>query len=90
MDWKSVKRDRPQINVMERSRYDLIIFDGYDYHRGFAEAKLNGSPFSGKPVYEIKYFSHETGNYIEAVKFMEILPAEKNIKLNIWRTIWKK
>ena len=88
MNWKSViNGDKPELSIMENSRYDLIIWDGEDYHRGFAKATPNYSR-SGC-FYKIDYFSHETHQYIKAVKFIEVAPAEKNLKMNIWRTLWE-
>ena len=89
MEWKSVKEHSPKISVMENSQYDLLIFDGTDYHRGYAKAVLTTDP-TNKNVYDIKYFSHETDSYINnAVMFLEIEPVSSG-KMNIWRTLWKK
>jgi hypothetical protein len=90
MNWKSViDGDKPELSVMENSRYDLIIWDGEDYHRGFAKAVYNQNNNENNPdFYNIKYFSHETHQYINAVKFLEVIPTEKNLKMNIWRTLW--
>lgn len=89
MEWKSVNEHKPKISVMEKSQHDLLIFDGKDYHRGYAKAVLTTEP-TNENLYDIKYFSHETNSYINnALMFIEIEPV-KNGHMNIWRTIWNK
>lgn len=89
MEWKSVEEHTPTISVMEKSQHDLLIFDGTDYHRGFAKFTLTTDP-TNESVYDTKYFSHETGSQItNAVMFLEVEPVKRG-HMNIWRTNWKK
>ena len=88
MKWKSVKNNRPTTcSVMGHSN-DLLMFDGENYHRGYAlfNKSNNSNDCSLKKP---RYFSIDAQAYIIPIEFLEINRAEKAIHGNIWSNQYK-
>lgn len=80
MKWKKFSECTPTFNVMFKSKHDLIIFDGSNYHRGFATYKWS----ENINLYRAEFYSIDTKNVINCERYLEIKPAKRGLKMNIW------
>lgn len=89
MKWKSVKKNKPMCSIMGKSQYDLLMFDGYNYHRGYAT--YNQTPHTADCLLvKPRYFSIDLGDYITPLSFLEIAPPKKASLTNVWSKVFKK
>jgi hypothetical protein len=83
MKWKSIKKHKPTCNIMGKSEYDLLMFDGENYHRGWASYNKTDNS-NDASLKNPRYYSIDAKAYINPLRFLEIKSARKSESGNVW------
>lgn len=78
MYWKDASSSMPRMNQKDYSAFDLLIWDGKEYHRGFAS--WVGSKIGEPPI----YWSYRKNGVVSCLKFLEIETVTEDDKYRVF------